>query len=377
VKSIPSLPVLLGILCFVCISLAHGALAKASEPRVVYVVASGDAADTAGVEVVVRELVARLQVELQWSRASGIDPGQVLAQRAPEVQVVARAWLDLSDAKRARIYVANAQGRRFLVRVVPLRDGYDEVAREVLGHIIESAVDAFLSGLDVGVTREVAARQVTAESPPPPATPATASAPPAATTNRFERLRLGVVVAYQATEIAQVPTILHGPALGMALAIPIRDSLRFSSSATLHYRLPAAWDSAAVGARIAGATARLRAGLEADVAWPALLRGELGIGADFTHLAPYAEPNDSMAKAGQPLWTTSSIAAAMLSLEIAASRRIGLLVGAGCDVELNEPSYFVARNAQQITVLSPWVVRPTATLGLVFRVDRQPIHQHQ
>jgi hypothetical protein len=377
VKSIPSLQVLLGILCFVCVSVARGAVAKASEPRVVYVVASGDAADTAGVEVVVRELVARLPVELQWSRASGIDPGQVLAQRAPEVQVVARAWLDLSDAKRARIYVANAQGRRFLVRVVPLRDGYDEVAREVLGHIIESAVDAFLSGLDVGVTREVAERQVTAESPPPPAAPATASAPPAATSNRFEWLRLGVVVAYRATQIAQLPTILHGPTLGMALAIPIRGSVRFSSSAMLHYRLPTAWDSASVGARVAGATARLSAGLEADVARQVILRGELGVGADFTHLAPYAEPSDRMAKAGQPLWTTSSVAAAMLSLELAASSRIGLLVGAGCDVELNHPSYFVARNAQQTTVLSPWVVHPTATLGLVFRVDRQPIEQHR
>lgn len=408
------LQILLGILCLVChSSSAHATVGSQSSARIAYVVASGNAADIAAVEVVVRELVARLPVELQWSTTTEIDLAQVLAQRTPDEHVVARAWLDLSDPTRARIYIANAQDRRFVVRVVPLSDGYDEVGREVVGHIIESAVDAFLSGAEIGVSREVAERQVSAEAlPPAPSPPPSDSAserqnsstqpkaepclgqscpsaarttkleltravvsraPLSAENERSERLRLGLLVSYQITEIAALPTVLHGPALGLGLALPLRRALRFSSLLALHYQLPLAWDSPSVGARVAGVTARLSAGLEGDIARHVLLRGLLGVGADFLHLAPYAEPTDSSARAGEPLWSGSTIIAAMLTLEIAATSRTGLFIGAGCDANLKRPSYFVARDAQQTTVLSPWVFQPTATFGLAFRIDHPPI----
>jgi hypothetical protein len=346
--------------------------AGATENKVVDVVASGDPSATAGVEVVVRELVARLPVVLQWSRASGIDPGQVLAQHTPDARVVARAWLDLSDPKLARIYVANASSGRFLVRVVPLRDGYDEIAREVLGHIIESAVDAFLAGRDVGVTREIAEREVTHESPPPPA-PTTAHVPDAVVS---ERTRIGVAVSYQATDVAGAQAMMHGPAIGMGLAFPMGKAVRLSSSATVHYRVPIHWDSPSVGARLHGGTARLGAGVEGDVTQRMVLRAQLGLGIDFTHLAPYVE-SGSTAKADEPRWVVSPVATATVSLDAPLSSRIGWFVGAGCDFDLYRTSYFVANSTIANTVLSPWVARPMGVLGLVFRLDEETIDAHR
>ena len=173
------LQILTGILCLICPGLARALESAPANARVAHVVASGEAEDTAAVEGVVRELVARLPIELRWSTASGIDIGQVLAQHAPDGQVAARAWLDLSNPRRARIYVANAQDNRYVVRIVPLSDGYDEVGREVIGHIVEFALDAFLSGAPVGVSREVAERQVTEEADTgQPATPPGSSVGP-------------------------------------------------------------------------------------------------------------------------------------------------------------------------------------------------------
>jgi hypothetical protein len=291
VKLAQLLQILVGILCLVCPGLARALDSAPANGRIAYVVASGEAEDTAAIEVVVRELVAGLPVELRWSTASGIDIGQVLAQHAPDGQVAARAWLDLSNPRRARIYVANAQDKRFVVRVVPLNDGYDEVGREVIGHIVEFALDAFLSGAEVGVSRD----------------------------------------------------------------------------------LPATWDSPAVGARLAGVTARLVAGLETDIAPRWVVRGLLGLGADFMRVSPYPEPGTGSARAGQPLWTGSTVLAAMVDLEFDASARIGLVVGAGCDASLNRPSYFVAGDARQTTVLSPSVFHPTASFGMVFRIGHQSI----
>jgi hypothetical protein len=329
---------------------------------VVEVVVSGDPRTTVAVEAVVRELLARLPVILEWSQASGIDPGQVLARHAPDARVVARAWMDLRDVKQARIYVGNTFSERFIVRVVPLRNGYDEIAHEVLGHIIESAVDAFLAGGDVGVTREIAEREVVGVSASPPRPPVPSPAPKA---DGAEAARIGVALSYRVTELAGSKVLMHGPAIGVGLAFPNGNAVRFSSSAALHYRLPLHWDSPSVGARFDGGTANLAAGIDGDVARRVVLRGQAGLGVDLMRLGPYVQPG-STAMADAPFWVTSLMATAFLSLEAAFSNRVALLIGAGCEVDMSGRSYFVANVTGRTTALSPWIVRPTAMLGLVF-----------
>jgi hypothetical protein len=366
---------LVGIVGFARVGSAGERAPVPTEDKVVSVVVSGDRSTTAGVEVVVRELVARLPVALEWSQASGIDPGQVLAERAPDARVVARAWMDLSDPKRARIYVANASSGRFLVRVVPLRDGYDEVAREVLGHIIESAVDAFLAGRDVGVTREMAEREVghAPDSAPPLVPP---SPPPRPKAEVSEATGIGFALSYQATDVGGFKATMHGPAVAFLAAFPTGQKLRVSTSATLHYRVPMHWDSPSVGARFDGGTARLGAGVESDISRRASIRGQLGFGVDVAHLEPYVEAG-STATAGAPLWVTSAIASASLTLEAQLSSRVRWLFGVGCDVDLSGPFYFVANDAGtgSTTVLSPWIVRPVVAIGVVFRPGDPTIDQ--
>ena len=54
------------------------------------------------------------------------------------------------------MYLADGRWERVLVRRVPAPREFDEVEREQLAHIVESSVDALLSGATIGLTlREV------------------------------------------------------------------------------------------------------------------------------------------------------------------------------------------------------------------------------
>ncbi|MEM7587553.1 MAG: hypothetical protein AAF560_29465, partial [Acidobacteriota bacterium] len=101
---------------------------------------------------VLDELLSRQSVTLQHRSTAQIDLGAVLAGDTSEH--LARIWIDTTGATETRLYIVDRTAERVLVRSVGTSAGnLDEVTRETVGHIIEAAVEALLSGATIGVPR--------------------------------------------------------------------------------------------------------------------------------------------------------------------------------------------------------------------------------
>jgi hypothetical protein len=334
----------------------------------VEIVATGEPASTAALEEVIRELLDRLPVQLEWTIASAIDPRDVLERREVEEDVVARVWIDLSDAERARIYVANAGSDRFLVRFVPLEHGYDEVARESLGHIIESSVDALLAGGEIGVSREAAEVEVAEAMPDRTPPPRPIEAPVVRTaTDRAEGARVSIGAAYQASALASDPLFLHGPAIFVAVGVPRGWNVRPLAWVGAQWVLPYDWSRISIGARFEGGGARAALGFETRVDPLVLFRGMIGIGIDLAWVTPWAQ---EPARARPAFLFAAPIAILGANFEIAIAGPLALAFGLSLEADLAGNHFDLqSDDGTSTAVLAPWPVRPALWLGLAFAID--------
>jgi hypothetical protein len=336
--------------------------AAAEGSKTVRVVASGNPSVAAALEVVVRELLGRLSVALDWSIAIGIDPRAILVGGHGHAEVIARAWIDVSDPTRARIYVANGQNERFILRFVPLENGYDEIAREELAHIVESSVDAFASGGAVGVSREVAEREVAREVRMP-------SSPPRRQASKPESAHLALALAYQGSLRAGDPIIAQGPLLDVAIAFQGESRVRFCASARAEYDTRLTWRSRPVGALFEGGAVAITAGAEVSVMRTFVVRALAGAGTGLTRVTPFAQ-SATTAMPSYAFWRTSPFGRVGVDATFDLFGPFALLVGVGCDVDLVHTAYELVRSGVQSQVISPWIAHPFSYAGALIALDR-------
>jgi hypothetical protein len=344
-----------------------------SRPSVVQIVATGAPGTTSALEQLVRELVSELPIELEWSVSRAIDPRQVLARRTGDRSALVRAWVDLSDQTRAKIYVANGESERFIVRFVPEPNGYDAVAREALGQILESSIAAFVAHADAGISHEDAVREVAQENsellvedprerppaPPPPSPPAPGPGP-----------RFDVGLAYQGAVLDSGPIVLqHGVAVISGAAFDVGGvggPLRLAVRGSVGYRAPAQWDGQSIALRLSGATARLAVGIVADATRRLSLGVVLGGGLDVVSVDPLSRTEGTQAHPSTQ--NVEPFLSLMATARLRLAGPLGLFLGLGTDFDLSHPRYGVEgmEGADGLTpVFTPWVVRPTAVLGLL------------
>jgi hypothetical protein len=340
-----------------------GGAARAQTPAgpasVVEIVATGEPRTTEALDQLVRELVAPLRVELEWSNTPTIDPRQVLARRADDERVLVRAWVDLSDDSRAKIYVANGGSERFIVRFVPEPNGYDAVAREALGQILESSIAAFVASNDAGIPRADAVREVAHEArvavdePPSKPRPRGVSLPP----------RMDAGLAYQMSILDTGPIVQHGVTALFDLALPWERPVRFASWASAGYRAPASFEGSDIGVSLSSVPLRLVAGIEGTITPRFSIRALAGAGADVVFIAPIAVSPETRAA------TTSTTVVPVFTVMGAADIRLtvatALLVGVGYDVDLSRQRYDVARDQGPAPAWTPWVAHPTVLVGFL------------
>ncbi len=120
---------------------------------------------------------------IHWSRMDRFDPHDVLRSTAGAGGVI-RCWIDLTDARRARIYFAARSGERFLIRDLELSGGFDELDRATLAEVLDLSLAALAederAGLSRAETETLLARRnaaLDAARHPAPAPPAAARAP--------------------------------------------------------------------------------------------------------------------------------------------------------------------------------------------------------
>ncbi len=341
--------------------LAAGASASAQpastgHASTVRIVVTGAAGTTQALGQLVAELVADLPIALEWTVSASIDPRHVLRARPGDSKTAVRAWVDLSDPKRARIYVANEDSERFIVRFVPEPNGYDAVAREALGQILASSIAAFVAHEDAGISREDALREVAREVPPAPpeSRPAPEPAPPKRVPPRGQ---LGV--AYRSSVIGGGP-VQHGAAIVTGVAFG-RDT-RFASRALVGYRAPARSDVDDIGVSLSGGELRLAAGVETDTSARLTLGALLGGGLDLVLVEPIGVTPSTQAHAASRDFEPMLIGLGTVEVHFGAG--LSGWLGVGCDVDLAHPRYTVEDSGGTTPVWTPWVVRPTLILGV-------------
>jgi hypothetical protein len=354
-----------------------GAAARArGDALAVEVAAAGDATTTSSMAQRVRAAGARLHVSTRWEQRPRIDARDVLADRGVEPGVLARVWLDLSDPERAVLYVANATHDRFLVRVVPVSDGYGELTQESLTTIVESVIDALIAGGQIGVNREEATRKIeedlgapVVERAAPPAAPApvpeSREAPPPrdmGSTAHGPSPWSAVDLSYRLDVVSGEPSLRHGPQASLSwtgfFSGPVDALIWFGG----HYS-PSSTLGEAREVAMHGGGARLAAGVTGGLGRIFAWQGAVGAGVDAFGVESRVAPATGLVGAND-FTIAVPVATAFVGGVLRPARWISVPITAGLDVDLSGHHFDADLGTERATLVRPWVAHPFATVGV-------------
>jgi len=329
---------------------------------------------------VLSELMLRQGVQPQLLSEPRFSPRALLDAGNDD----ARVWVFVAPKgpERARLYFRGPFGARFMLRELSLRGGraghpgFDEVDRELIARVVESATVALLHSQE-GLSREQAAadlaRSERAQEEPTPsaATPRVSfrnGAPTAVPPDRDEaaRMRSPAERAWLlgARVLGQWTGADLGARLGLGLELgwlaPSDAPLRVRARLALEPSLPQAIDSDAVDATV--------------MSWPLRLGVDLGTrsgasgywlgasaGADLVRVAPERAHAAELTTTDPELYAAFA-ARAELRYELALAA-LQLSAGVLLDVAFARSHYDVIATGSRTRVASPWIARPGLALG--------------
>ena len=314
------------------------------------------AVETDALEAVARELLARLEVQIEVRRVPRIDLAELRRALAPADRYFARVWITLSPAGDARLYLEHGASDRILVREVAGDTNNPELAREELGHILQTAVDGLKAGEEVGAPRSDALKEVPAEDPV--ASPEAAPEPPAklAQARAAPSLPLRFGARYELSLLGDGPRFEDGPGAVFALDLPVGFEL------CGFYRRPLNVESTPVGVRLQTLSARALVTLQAWRGERASTRVGVGAGVDLVRVSPLAEPGQN-AELSEKAWLKLAVARLQTSYAWRAFSSMQFELTAGVDVDVNDTSYVFRQGSGEVRVFDPWPVRPFLALG--------------
>ncbi|HXT99883.1 MAG TPA: hypothetical protein VN903_02760, partial [Polyangia bacterium] len=120
-----------------------------AESRNAVVVLLGDTRDRPDLAAVLSELLQRQDVDVRFERQEKLDTGELLAGKNDRA---VRIFVELRGPNEAALYFRSPRARRYLLRRLELRDGLDEVGRELIAQVVASSVDSLLRSSE-GMTR--------------------------------------------------------------------------------------------------------------------------------------------------------------------------------------------------------------------------------
>jgi len=353
----------------VAIVIGHSAIAVAdTEETGARVVLVGNAAKSEQLRVVLSELLGRRGVAIDYEELPRFSPNELLSESDDP-----RVWVFVSEPtpRLAKLYFRGPSGKKFLLRRLALKNGLDELGRELIGQVVDTSADA-LARSNVGVSREEARADMTEEFSADEAVNA-ASSPEASGVDQRNPpsehagpARLGLDVG------ARGAIKYSGSDLGVdhALGLETAFAFRFESSMFLRLRFVfehgfgQGIETGSLDAKVR--TTALRAGIDTGLTsgvstWSV---GVLG-GADFRDIAPTAstDPNLALAEATS---STIPVIRAETRYELALGAFV-MTAGLFADASLSSTSYDVQNATGVHTIARPWRVSPGGALTLGFR----------
>jgi hypothetical protein len=309
-------------------------------------IAADDEADGQAMKAVVTELIARLHLAATVTFVSSVDQANVIAPQASVEPRVARAWIDLSEPERATLYLVDRNWERILIRHVQKTQSHDELAREAIGHILETAVDALAHGGTIGVAPDETRPPTEGAQSPPPTPP---------------RWELGAL--YEGEVYAPRGLIANGPEATFYIGAR-RAAVRPGAWLTGQYRLPIILDAAPIGVRLDGAALRALATVDITVNARLAVRLGVGLGLDAVHMTPRLEGQQGT-MLGQDEEFALIVARASAGAVWWVARDLGIALTLSCDVDPSGTRYSAVVDRVEETTLSPWPVRPAISLGVL------------
>lgn len=350
----------LGVLACAARLHAQPADEPAAEEALAVVVLIAEASESVELRDVIAELLSRQHVTPRFEPSARFDPDAWLDQSASDASTW--AFVRLRDARRAQLYFRGPYGERFLLRELELRDGLDELGRELIARVVETAVVALLRSSE-GMSREQARAGLEADEaakpepevsapPPPPAQPARATPPP-----RRVLAQLGLRALGQWTGSDLGVRAAFGLEGAVELRRPDWPRLRVRLAAEL--ALPQSIEQDAVAARVI--TAPLRLGVDVGTRFGLYLG--LATGFDISHLDPRSAGDGGLmlADASTELVPVSR---AELRQELALGAAFWLALAAVIDVPWKATRYDVIEAGARKTLARPWAVQPGLALTL-------------
>ncbi len=322
---------------------------------------------------VIVELLGRLRVELELGHEPAIDAAGVLTPPPHPTQALARVFIDATHDDVAILYLVDSAWERMLVRRLPLESGLDEVAREQLAHVVESAIQSLLAGGKIGVARADAAVAL-GLGPPKTETPKSDDEPRAVSRPPDPALARPAPLVPQRTQRTPVAlrarlgagwalapwtpqTLVQGPQLLLSLGAG-RGRVSWGGTLLAQYRLEREVRSELVGMAIEGGAVRVLAHARYELEPRVALRAALGAGFDHETFRPRAAASSSVILGGDGVHT-SGVVASTLGVEVCIAGPFWLGAEAGADFDLAPDDYVVLQRERFVAIAEPLRLRPT------------------
>jgi hypothetical protein len=343
-----------------------------AQSRVVEVVLAGRASPR--LEARLRAVAVRAGVETAIETREHIEPRDVLD--GLRTTAFAQVWLDTNGAESALVYVHGVERGRFLARAMRVPDGYGELAIESLVTVVESTLEALLSGDEIGAPTDEAQHEIEAQTgarlepepaeaqPVPPAVvaPRQPDPPPA-----MHKLDLRVGMRYRPTLLGDGALVRHDVQAYFELTRFSNPTLDVVVYAELRYLPTIVGGGASVGLRAQGGAATVGVGLGGSsdvVTWSVLVGG----GGEVSAVEPYADAAVGLtARPGFAVVYPLIQASARVSFALTSFLEVDLLLG--LDADPSGTHYDLRSGELQVVTWRPWPVRPFGGVGAAFRFD--------
>jgi hypothetical protein len=339
---------------------APAPLAPVEERPDVEVTLVGDVHTSTATRVVLEELLGT-GFDVDYAASEDVSLETIVTPRRTEREVVARVWVELTGQERATIYLVDGAWERILIRHVPTPDGYGEIQREQVGHIVSASVEALAGGATIGVHREEVARELGVapepEPEPPPAVPPTVEPEP--TQPPPQEVSAWLSASYDLSVFADQPVVTHGPTAAAVFELS-PPSIRPGFGVSLHYGLPVRVQTEEIALRLDTLGLRGRLGLGPPVSPKVSLRPWVAGGVDMVLVEPRAlrggvEPFERF-------WTPVPIIELGFGVGVRIGRGAELRAALFGEFDPVDTTYEFADS--RTPIFDPWVARVGARVGL-------------
>jgi len=275
--------------------------------------------------------------------------------------------VDLRRPDVGILYLVDARRERLLVRQVERPVGGEELAREQIGHILETSCEGLLAGETIGVASADVMpllRAATGTFPSP-----AIAAPTSETTTAPAAWEWSVGAHWGVAALSSEAVLTQGPALSASVVTrPRAGLLRFGATLSGQLRLPveadARTDNGSEGLRLRAWAVR---GI-ATIGRPLGRRvsGRLGVGGgiDVMRAEPRAAADVALLAPARSV--RIPIAAGTGAIEYSWVRGVRLGAALTVDVDLSGTEFAFSTASGNRAVLRPWPVRPGLLLGVIW-----------